>query len=47
MHPALHSWRQELPSTIVRLLAYLGGIAVISMAAAQRIDFLRAGRHFI
>ena len=35
MHPALHSWREELPSTFVRLLAYLGGIAVLSMTAAQ------------
>jgi hypothetical protein len=35
MHPALHSWREELPSAFVRLLAYLGGIAVLSMATAQ------------
>ena len=35
MHPALHSWHEELPSALVRLLAYLGGIAVLSMAAAQ------------
>ena len=35
MHPALHSWREELPSTFVRILAYLGGVAVLSMAAAQ------------
>ena len=35
MHPALHSWREELPATFVRVLAYLGGIAVLSMAAAQ------------
>ena len=35
MHPALHSWREELPSTFVRLLAYLGGIAVLSIAAAH------------
>ncbi|MGH6726098.1 MAG: hypothetical protein ACREB8_06085 [Pseudolabrys sp.] len=35
MHPALHSWREELPATVVRLLAYLGGIAVLSMVAAQ------------
>jgi len=35
MHPALHSWREELPSTLVRALAYLGGIAVLSIAAAQ------------
>ena len=35
MHPALYSWREQLPATIVRMLAYLGGIAVLSMAAAQ------------
>jgi hypothetical protein len=35
MHPALHSWREELPNTFVRLLAYLGGAAALSMAAAQ------------
>ena len=35
MHPALHSWREELPTAFVRLLAYLGGVAVLSIAAAQ------------
>lgn len=35
MHPALHSWREELPSTLVRILAYLGGVAALSMGAAQ------------
>jgi hypothetical protein len=35
MHPALHSWREELPSTFVRLLAYLGGTAALSIAAAH------------
>ncbi len=35
MHPALHSWREELPATLVRILAYVGGIAVISIVAAQ------------
>ena len=35
MHPALHSWRDELPSTLIRMLAYLGAAAVLSMAAAQ------------
>lgn len=35
MHPALHSWREELPATVVRLLAYVGGIAVLSTIAAQ------------
>ena len=35
MHPALHSWREELPSTFVRILAYLGGLVVLSIAAAH------------
>jgi hypothetical protein len=35
MHPALHSWREELPSILVRLLAYLSGLLVLSVAAAQ------------
>ena len=35
MHPALHSWREELPATLVRLLAYVGGLAVLSTVAAQ------------
>ena len=35
MHPALHSWRDELPATLVRLLAYVGGLAVLSTVAAQ------------
>ncbi len=35
MHPALYSWREQLPATFVRLLAYLGGIAVLSVAAAR------------
>jgi hypothetical protein len=35
VHPALHSWREELPTKFVRLLAYLGGIAVLSIIAAQ------------
>ena len=34
MHPALYSWREQLPATLVRLLAYLGGITVLSIAAA-------------
>jgi len=34
MHPALYSWREELPATLVRLLAYLGGIVLLSVAAA-------------
>jgi hypothetical protein len=35
MHPALYSWREQLPATIVRVLAYLGGIALLSIVAAQ------------
>jgi len=35
MHPALHSWRDELPTALVRLLAYLGGAGLLSIAAAQ------------
>lgn len=35
MHPGLYSWREQLPATLVRLLAYLGGITVLSMAAAH------------
>jgi hypothetical protein len=35
MHPALYSWREQLPATIMRLLAYVGGIALLSIAAAQ------------
>ena len=35
MHPALQSWRDELPSSFVRFLAYLGAIAILSIAAAR------------
>jgi hypothetical protein len=35
MHPALHSWRDELPSNFVRLLAYLCAVALLSIAAAR------------
>jgi hypothetical protein len=35
MHPALQSWRDELPSSLVRVLAYLGAVAVLSIAAAR------------
>ncbi len=35
MHPALHSWREEWPAYAVRLMAYVGGLAVLSIAAAQ------------
>lgn len=35
MHPALYCWREQLPAAIVRMLAYLGGIALLSIAVAQ------------
>jgi hypothetical protein len=35
MHPALHSWRDDLPPTLVRMLAYGGAIAVLSTVAAH------------
>jgi hypothetical protein len=35
MHPALHSWRQELSDALVRWLSYLCGVAVLSIAAAH------------
>ena len=35
MHPALHSWRDEISGTLVRMLAYLGAAALLSMAATQ------------
>jgi hypothetical protein len=35
MHSALYSWREQLTATVVRMLAYLGGIALLSIAAAQ------------
>lgn len=39
MHPALYSWRDELPSTLVRLIAYLGGLALLSIGAALLFQF--------
>lgn len=35
MHPVLQSWRDELPSSFVRVLAYLGAVALWSIAAAH------------
>jgi hypothetical protein len=35
MHPALRSWRDELPARLVRFLAYLGAIALLSIAASH------------
>jgi len=35
MHPALQSWRDELPSSSVRVFAYLCAIALLSIAAAR------------
>jgi len=34
LHQALHSWREELPSALVRLGAYVSGLAVMSIAVA-------------
>jgi hypothetical protein len=35
VHPALHSWREELPAALVRWLAYLCGVTALSIAAAH------------
>ena len=35
MHPALHSWRDEWPACAVRLMAYVGGLALLSIVAAE------------
>jgi hypothetical protein len=35
IHPALYSWRDDLPATFVRMLAYGGGIAVLSLISAE------------
>jgi hypothetical protein len=35
MHPALHSWREELPAAFVRWLAYVCGAVALSIAAAH------------
>jgi len=35
MHPALYSWRNDIPAALVRFLAYVGGITVLSIGAAQ------------
>ncbi len=35
MHPALHSWRDEWPAHAVRLMAYVGALTIMSMAAAE------------
>ena len=35
MHPALYSWREQASATFVRMLAYLGGLVLLSIAAAQ------------
>lgn len=34
MHPALHSWRDEWPGQAVRLMAYVGALALLSIGAA-------------
>lgn len=33
MHPALHSWRDDLPAILIRLLAYLAAAALLSIVA--------------
>jgi hypothetical protein len=35
MHPVLYSWRDQLLATLVRMFAYLGGLLVLSIGAAQ------------
>jgi hypothetical protein len=35
MHPALYSWRDDLPALVVRLLAYGGGLTLLSTVAAH------------
>ena len=35
MHPALYSWRDDLPAHIVRLLSYVGALAILSIVMAQ------------
>ena len=35
MHPALHSWRDDLPATLIRLLAYVAAAGLLSIGAAQ------------
>lgn len=35
MHPALYSWRDDLPALFVRLLAYGGGLTLLSTVAAH------------
>jgi hypothetical protein len=38
MHPALYSWREELARAFVRVLAYVGAAAVLSIAAAYLVQ---------
>ena len=35
MHPALRTWRDDVSATLVRALAYLGGVALLSIVAAH------------
>ena len=35
MHPALYYWRDDLPAHIVRLLSYVGALAILSIVMAQ------------
>ena len=34
MHPTLHCWREEIPAALLRITAYVGGLAFLSIAAA-------------
>ena len=38
MHPALHSWREEWPAHFVRALAYVSGLVVLSIGAADLVQ---------
>lgn len=35
MHPVLHSWREEFSGHFVRVMAYVGGVTLLSIVAAQ------------
>jgi hypothetical protein len=35
MHPALHTWRDDIRARFVRLMAYVGALALLSILAAQ------------
>jgi hypothetical protein len=35
MHPVLHSWREDLSGHFVRVMSYVGGVALLSIVATQ------------